>query len=188
MTKRERTIAIVVGAAVGLYALDQVLLSPQLDRLSTAEARSTDHVAKLDDADSSKKKDQAAGRVWRSLAGDRVKADSSSAQSQLRERVLACARTARVTVPDYKSDNAEKEQGFERSQFSLTVAGNMEQISRFLFELQTSDAPLRVESAQIKSRTDGADDLQLQVKLTTIYQPTSPAKVASAGSRMGDFQ
>ena len=188
MTQREKTIAIVVGAVIGLYALDQVLLSPQLDRLNAAEAKSAGHREKLDDASSVMKKNQAAARVWRPLAGDRVKTDSSSAESQLRDRVLACARAADITVPNYQFDKAEKEQGFDRLQLTVTAVGNMRQVSRFLFELQTTDAPLRVESTQLKSRTDGVDDLQLQVKLSTIYQSAGPAKVAFVGQRTENFQ
>lgn len=185
MTKREKTIAIVVGVVAGLFALDQVLLTPQLDRLSAADSKSSDHRQKLADADSVVKRSQAAQRLWRPMAGEHVKPDAPSAESQLRERVLACAKAAELTVPSYQSDKAEKEQGFDRSQITVTATGNMWQVSRFLYELQTTDAPLRVETAQIKSRTDGADDLQIQVKLSTIYQPGGAAKVAMAGPAGG---
>ena len=188
MTKREKTIATIVAATIGLYALYEVLLSPQLDRLNAAEAKAADHREALDDAYRSVKRSQTALRVWNPLAGNRIKTDASAAESQLRESVLACARDASVSVPNYQSDKSERVQGYDRSQLSVTVNGNMRQISRFLFELQNTNAPLRIETVQIKSRVDGADDLQAQIKLSTIYQQPAPAKIAAAGSRDGSFQ
>jgi hypothetical protein len=64
----------------------------------------------------------------------------------------------------------------------------MQQISRFLYELQYNDAPLRIESAQLKSRVDATNDLTLQVKLSTIYQAPAGQKVAMLGTWTGDYR
>ncbi|HEX8323377.1 MAG TPA: GspMb/PilO family protein [Tepidisphaeraceae bacterium] len=188
MNKREKTIAICVGAAVGLLALDQWLLGPYFTRLSKADDLIARHQSALSDGNTVLQTRLRASKHWRDIAAGKVTADASAAESQLLNRVRDCAQRANLQLTSLKSEKSEKEKGYERVSVKPTGTGSMGQIGRFLYELKmTTDMPVRVNDIQIISRKDGADDLSVSLALSTIYQAVGQAKVAMNGST-GAFQ
>jgi Tfp pilus assembly protein PilO len=181
---REKTIAIVLGAVVGLYALDSYLLTPQLDRLSKADASIAEHNQTLSEFDTIKRRRINASKDWRKAAADTVRSDASSAESQLLSRVRDCAQRASLALNSQKTEKAEKEKGYDRVLLKASGTGSMQQISRFLYEVQHASFPVRINDIDITSRKDGTDDLTVSITLATIYQTNAPAKVAlSNGQR-----
>ncbi|MFT3787652.1 MAG: type II secretion system protein GspM [Tepidisphaeraceae bacterium] len=171
LSKREKMIAIGVGAMVGLYLLDSVFVSPLFERLATANS----HI----DTDL---KEQARGKAlfdnrlraqrrWNEIAGDTLKTDASTAEGQLLNRVRDYATAARLDVASLKPDRAEKEKGFQRITIRANATGSMAQVSRFLYALREADFPLRVSDLRVSSRKDGTDDLAIEIGVSTIFVP-----------------
>ena len=51
----------------------------------------------------------------------------------------------------------------------------MRAVARFLWEMESADLPLRIHDVQLGSRTEGRDDLSVQLHFSTLYAP--PAEV-----------
>ncbi|MDB5326315.1 MAG: hypothetical protein JWM57_1884 [Phycisphaerales bacterium] len=185
MNKREKTIAIVLGAVVGLYALDSYLLSPYLDRLTKADDLIAEHNQALSDIETTKRRRINASKDWRKIAADSVKTDASAAESQLLGRVRECAQRASLSLTSQKAEKTEKEKGYDRILLKASGQGTMQEIGRFLYELQTANIPVRVNDLEVSSRKDGVDDLALTITLATLYQTPVAPKVAMAGNRSG---
>lgn len=183
MNKREKTIAVWVGVAVGLLALDQWLLSPYFERLSRADELIARHESALQDGNTVLQTRLRASRHWREISAGRVMPDASSAESQLLNNVRDCAGRAGLSISSIKSERSEREKGYERIAVKPTAAGTMGQIGRFMYELKMSPTPVRVSDIQITSRKDGLDDLALSLTLATIYQPPAQPKLAMNGTR-----
>lgn len=183
MNAREKTIAIVLGAVVGLYALDSYLLTPQLDRLSKADSLIAEHNQTLSDFETVKRRRINASKDWRKAAADTVKSDASSAESQLLTRVREAAGRASLALNSQKTEKAEREKGYDRVLLKASATGSMQQIGRFLYEIQHASFPVRINDIDITSRKDGTDDLTLSITLATLYQSSAPAKVAVGNSR-----
>jgi hypothetical protein len=47
-------------------------------------------------------------------------------------------------------------------------------VSRFLWRVETAKVPIRVKEMQLGSRKEGADDLTLTLRLSTLYQAPQP--------------
>ncbi|MGC4034215.1 MAG: hypothetical protein QM754_21255 [Tepidisphaeraceae bacterium] len=178
MTAREKTIAICVGAAVGLLALDQYLLQPMFDRLSSADALIEQHQTELNDAETLMQTRNRAKRKWNETAKKSIMTDASSAEQQMAVRVSELAERANLKLSTSKAEKGERTRGFDVWGDKRTATGNMQQIGRFLYELQHTDIPIRVTDLNITSRKDATDDLTLSLSLSTIYQGPTPQKVA----------
>jgi hypothetical protein len=50
-----------------------------------------------------------------------------------------------------------------------------------MWQVQTSKVPLRVTDLSITTRRDGADDLTLDLGISTLYLPPEPTKGDNAG-------
>ena len=185
MNAREKTIAIVLGAVVGLYALDSYLLSPYLDRLTKADSLIAEHNQEVSDFETTKRRRVNAAKDWRKVATDSVKTDASAAESQLLGRVRECAQRAQLSLTSQKAEKTEKEKGYDRILLKASGQGTMQQIGRFLYEIQNANIPIRVNDIEVSSRKEGVDDLALTITLATLYQTPVTPKVAMTGSRSG---
>ena len=181
MTKRERTIAIVAVGAVGLLALNHVVLEPLWQRMQVADARVATAQQGLEEARNLFDTDLRARRKWKEIAGESLRTDAPSAEGQVLNHVRDWAQSAGLSLTSLKPERSEPEEGFQKITIRATGTGGMEQVARFLHSVQTAKIPVRVADVQIASRREGSNDLQLQVGLSTIYLPPEPAN-ASAGA------
>jgi Tfp pilus assembly protein PilO len=171
LSKREKLIAIGVGAAVGLYVFDSVLLSPLFDRLNAAESAVLEGKAKLDANVALQANRLNSQKRWVKLAGDSLKTDASAAEAQLLNRVSDFASGAQLAVASLKPERSEKEKGFQRITIRASATGTMAQVSKFLYSLRTADFPVNVNDLRVVSRRDGSDDLALEIGVSTIFIP-----------------
>jgi hypothetical protein len=177
LSNRERMIATGVGAVIGLYVLDSVLLSPLFDRLNAATVAVDEGRAKLQSGVALQQNRLNAQRRWVKLAGDSLKTDASTAEAQLLNRVSDYASGAQLAVASLKPERSEKEKGFQRITIRASATGTMAQVSAFLYKLRTADFPLNINDLRIVSRRDGADDLAVDIGVSTIFVPPVETEV-----------
>ncbi len=179
MTQRERAIAIVAGGVIGVGLLYGFVLDPLLKRLDEADTLLAANTADRDAALSLLDRKSRDTREWRTIANGRVPSDPSTAESQLLNRVSAAGDRAGLKL-DLQARAAERENGFDRIQRTVSTTGNMSKLGEFLYALQTSDIPLRIVDLHIGSRKDGTDDLSLTMSIATlVLAPPKPGQTAS---------
>ena len=168
MNQRERKIAIFTGITVGAVGLYAFVLEPLLTRLDEAQAlldaNSADEAAAL----SLLERQDRDKRKWREIAGQRIPDNAGAAESQLINRVQDAARRAGIKIEQVQSRPVEREHNFARVQRSVSATGNLQQISRFLHAMQTSDIPLKMTDIRVTSKAEGTDNLGLTVTVTTL--------------------
>lgn len=171
LSKRERIIAIVAAAVVGLLALDRFVLTPWFDartqlasQLETARAEAARAEQVFDNL-------RRANRRWADLAGDTLHVEASAAEGQLLNALRDWADDSGLTLSAVRPDRGAGTHGFERITIRASGAGGMRQVSRFLWRLHTTDIPARLDEMQIAARRPGTDDLTLQFAVSTIYLP-----------------
>lgn len=169
LSRREKIIGLVTGIVVGALILDQLIVSPLLERLDNALTMIQQHQEDLEQAESTFKSDLAARRRWKQMVGNGFKADASAAEGQLLDRVRDAAQRSGINVQSFKPERSEKVSGFYRITIRVTATGNASQAARFLYLLQTDTIPLKVMDLQISSRKDGTDDLAIQMGVSTIF-------------------
>ena len=73
-----------------------------------------------------------------------LRTDSSEAESVILNSVREWAQDAGLMLSSVKPERAEKEKQFMKITFRANATGNIAAISRFMWSLQTSKAPIRV--------------------------------------------
>lgn len=169
LSRREKIIGLVTGIVLGALVLDQLVVSPLLERLDNAVTMIQQHQEDLQKAESTFTSDLAARKRWKQMVGNGFKTDASAAEGQLLDRVRDAAQRSGISVQSFKPERSEKVSGFYRITIRVTATGNTSQAARFLYLLQTSTIPLKVMDLQISSRKDGTDDLAIQMGVATIF-------------------
>lgn len=171
MSKRERTIAILLGVVVLLFVLDRMFFSPLMEREAIARERVVELKTDLSRADQSLLNEKRARRRWEEMAGDTLKPNAPQAESQLLNHTREWAQQAGLTLNSLTVERTESEEGFGKITARAGAAGGMQQLARFLYAVQTGPIPVRVADITVNSRTEGSDDLNVQIGLSTIYLP-----------------
>jgi hypothetical protein len=186
LSKREKYIGIGASIAVGLLILNSVILDPLLAQQSDLETKIV--TAKADKKADDDLMDQAGRASVRWIAmltpkGTMLK-DESLATSQLYNNISEWSRDAGLNPPPaLKSDRgAEKVKDFQQISVHASITGTMSQVSRFVWDVQNSNVPVRITELQVSSRKSGSDDLKVEMDIATVYfSPTLPTGTPDSG-------
>jgi len=174
-SRRERLILLVTTVVLGALVLDRFALTPLLNRWDEVEDRKTLLMQKMTRAESFLKRRRVVEPRWRRMLKEGIKPDAGEAESQILHALGRWAGEAGLNLVSLQPERSTEETILPKVDFRATGTGSMRAVSRFLWHVETTNIPLRVESLQLTSRKDGADDLSLQVKLSTLYAPGQAA-------------
>ena len=189
ISKRERYIVVATLAAAVLLLLDWLVYTPLMARWADIDSRTDARRVELIDANKLIKESREKSRQWSAMSGKRLPRDASEAESQILSSVRDWASDSRLSLSAVKPERNEKEKDFYKITFRATASGSMSQVSRFLYQVQTSSVPARITDVTITSRKEGTDELTLNLGIATIYpvpesEKTRPAVQQTAALSM----
>ncbi|MEX0775580.1 MAG: GspMb/PilO family protein [Phycisphaeraceae bacterium] len=180
LSKRERYIGWTAAAVVAVLLLDWLVLSPVLssrERLAVLRQKLQKEqvTAQRLLAD-----DSAATRRYRNLVAVSLPGDASAAESRLLNDLRTWSQQAGFKLSSIRPDRASAVNDLNELSFQATGEGSMHALARFLYMLRNAQMPLRVLELQVASRSDAADDLTVQLRISTLWR--APAAEASMPS------
>lgn len=176
LTKRERSIIVVMIVAIMILGLDRYVLAPLLDRRSQLAVDIEAAERQSQKADRLLKNNERMKRKWKDMIAAGLKSDASSAENQLLHAVRDWEQDAGLTFSLLKPERTERDKQFQRIVFRATGTGTMYATSRFLWRVRTAMIPVRIDDLQISSRKDGVDDLNIQMGISTLCLNQEQAK------------
>ena len=185
LSQRERYVAIGFGVVVVLAILNWVVLSPLLEWSDTIK-KQTDAAQQIqsDDARLSHKLVQLT-KVWNDMMKNGLKTDVSEAQSQLSHAVSEWAAQSGVNITSTHSEAptlVDQKSGFTQVIFQVTGTGTTSGVAKLLYQIESAKIPIRIDNLRIGSKKDGADDLEIQLNVSTLTMPTTPARPTVAST------
>ena len=158
---RQKVLLIATAAAVALYVLDAVLLTPLTKTWQTHAAE----IVKL-------KKDVARGRSliergpqtqrkWAEMQAGALPKDAAQAEQDLISAFDRWGRDNRIELGSIKPQWKRGTDRYSTLECRVDATGTLATLSRFLFELEKSPVALRVESVELTARDEGGNKLTL---------------------------
>ncbi len=169
MSPRERTMAIAAVGLIGVLAVYQLALSPLLTRADAASERLDAARAIEEERQLEIQNQLAERRRWKRIGGETLRDEPATAEGQLVNRVPAWASESGVSLSSIRPDRADASEGFGRVALRVTAAGELAEIGRFLYAIESADVPVRISDLTLVTREEGEDNLSLQLTLATIH-------------------
>jgi hypothetical protein len=174
MTQRERTIALVTGAAVGLFAVNRYAIDPYIDARKAVNAQRDLVVARQTEVTKTFAKQKRLKGEWDAMVSGGLKSDAGDAEQQLYDAVRDFAHESSVTI--LTSDAPQRVPQKERTQIvrlRVSGKGTTAAFSKMLWKVETSPLPLKVDEFTLTGQ--GNDDLNVTLVVSTIWlRPPSP--------------
>ena len=185
LSRRERTIVIVTGLAVAIFAGDRYVLTPYFDaRKKVADERDA-LVKKLDDTTRLFKKRGRMEKEWNQMIAGGLASNAADAERQL----LAVRDWAQESGLTNLSTTPRREPRNDQTQIvrlDASANGSLASVAKLLWRIETARVPLKVDELDLRSRTDGTDDLAVTFKVSTIW--VVPGEPTGKGPGGGPLQ
>src|SRR3982751_312079 len=168
LSSRERVIVMVTGLAAVVFAGDRYVLTPYINARKTVGNERMALVDKLNSAQHLFAKQRRMEKEWKQMVSGGVTSDPAEAERNLlvvRDWAQEAGLTNLSTTPRREPRN-------DRTQIvrlDASAVGNLASVSKLLWRIESARLPLKVDDLDLRSRTDGADDLAVSFKVSTIW-------------------
>jgi len=186
LSKRERIIAVVAAVAFAALVLDHYALTPLLESGALMEARRAAATAKLQQSITLFRRQKAMSRRWNEMIEGGLMSDPAEAEGQVLHALQGWANEAGLVVTSMKPERAPTSGELPEITVQISGTGPMRAVSRFLYQVQTARFPLRIRDMQLGTRQEGADDLTLQLRVSTLYLSETALSARPAGKPRGE--
>ena len=105
-------------------------------------------------------------RRWNDTNERSLTSEMSVAENRIMNSVSDWAGKSGLEVSSLKPRRMFGEKEFKKLEFRLAATGDMESVTRFLFELETDPLSLKLEDLDITARDNEGRDLALTVRFT----------------------
>jgi hypothetical protein len=178
LSKRERSIAIVFLICAGVFTIDRLGLSPYLERRRALLDQSDAKILQVSEQRQVLQREQALRRLLKKL-GKSVESDPSAAEGQFLHVLHEWEQQSGVAKPSFARVHAIEIQGYTHLTFQVSANGPMGAVALLIYRLETAAIPLRVDDVQVTPKNQGGDELQVQLKVSTLCRtngvtPTAP--------------
>lgn len=168
LTRREKYIAATTLAVMVIMLADRMVITPWL-RYRTAMSEEIDFLS--NDLERTRiliARQDRFSPVWDQALGETLHFDRAAAESQILHAVRAWARASGLNVVSIRPERIIQHDRMEEMVFQLSGQGSLAAVVEFLFRLESSPLPVKAVELQLGTRTEGRDDLVLQLKLSTL--------------------
>lgn len=161
---RQRLLAIIAGSAVGLLILDSAVYTPLVNNWTARSAQIATLNKNIAAGRSSIERAQITRSNWDEMQRNALPKDAALAEQQV---LSAFDQWGRSTGIELGSIKPQWKRG-ANTRYSLLecrvdAVGSLSTLTRFLFEVEKSSLPLRVESLELSARDPQGDKLSLSL-------------------------
>jgi hypothetical protein len=162
---RQQLLIVVTIGVVALFAADRLVLDPLTKLWKDRQER----IAKLRQEVARGKLQQARERItrsrWTGMMRNTLTNNTSAAEQQVFNAITAWAQNTGVTVnaitPQWKHDTED----YSTYECRVDAAGNISQLSRFLYAAEKEPLAFRLEAVELASRDKEGQQLSLGLQI-----------------------
>ncbi len=168
LSKRERIIVLVTLLAVGTLVADRFVRAPIANGWGELRVERQKALAQVTKAKSllqqKQQLEQKKASSFVSLRSD------TEAESQVAKALDQWAADARLTLTSVKPDRMTTgEKGLKEILFVIAGKGSLDAVSWFLYQVETSDPPVKVKHMQLGSTSEAGDNMSLELRISALY-------------------
>jgi hypothetical protein len=169
MTKnREKLLTLVALVAIALLAGDKLILTPLANSWKSRSARIAAVTMSINQGALLLDREDAIRDRWQEMQASSVSANSSLAEDEVRKAVQRWTERSRITFTSIKPQYRQSADDYGTIDCQVDANGDLQGLTRFIYELERDPLPLRVEQLDLTSRDATGRQLSLSVRFTAL--------------------
>src|SRR4030042_2017959 len=155
LSKREQALAIAALIGIGILLAYSLIIKPVQSGLEQTENHKLDLQAQLTKAHNLIERRKMMEQKWKTMLADGLRGDAE-AESRVAKALDKWSTDARLTLTSVKPDRRGGDKGLKEITFSLAGSGRLDAVAWFLYQVETSDLPIKVKDMRLGSGAAGA--------------------------------
>ena len=169
LTNREQKIMIIAVSAVLILVCDRYLLTPILNRRSEISMQKEQLQAQLDESLALLERAKVLKPRWNDMLDSGLSYSVEDTEGKVFRYLENASGSTNFSITSIQPEHLPKQEKFGMIEFMVSGAGSMESVTRFLWEVETANVPLKIETLQLGANNENANVMSLQVNLSSVY-------------------
>jgi Tfp pilus assembly protein PilO len=168
LSKRERMIVLTTILVVGALVADRFILSPITTRLGELRSQRQQSLAQVAKAKNLLAEKEQRERKNKTLLTEDLRSDAE-AESRVAQALVKWSEDARLMLTSVKPDRMAGDKGLKEIVFVVAGKGSLDAVAWFLYQVETSELPIKVKYMQLGSTSESGDSMSMELRLSTLY-------------------
>jgi hypothetical protein len=170
---RQRLLVLVAAVAVGLLAFETVIVKPLVAFWKPRAARLEKLRKSVADGNDIIGRERSLLATWDTMRTNTLPKEISTAESTMLRAFARWARDGSVTLNSVRPQWKRLGPDAQTLECRVDVAGNLPNLTRFLYAVETDPLAVRVDTVQIMARDTGGQQLTLGLEVSGLWlEPT----------------
>ena len=184
LSKRERIMAIMAVAVVGILVLNKFLIGPVAGKLQAIETQKGQLRIELDEAQNLFRKRRMLEKQWKNVLYEGLR-DEVEAESKVGRALDEWSKQSRLVLSSVKPERMASDKGLKEMTFVVVGTGTLDAVARFLWQIETAPLPIKVKDMQLGSSNESGQSMSVQLRLSALclgkdqkpYENNAPQEV-----------
>ncbi len=167
--ERETWLKIVAGVAVGLLALNYLVLDPAMDAWNAQSERIAALQKKVARGRTLLDRETLIRNHWAAMLRANLSPDDSTAENDVFKAMDRWTLDSGVTLPSVAPQHQTREDaGYDAFEYRVVATGDQVALGRFLYDLGTDPMPCNLEECEISTRDAHGAQLTLSARFSFV--------------------
>lgn len=176
LTNRERNIMFIAVAVVILLLADKYVVSPITQAYSQTKQDKVQLQAELQKSLSAIKRKNVIQKQLEQMHALGLGSDFSQAESNILRYIKESSVKNSVEISSVQPEHISVDKNIEEIEFVISGSGSMGAITKFLWDMETAELPIKLKTLQLGSNDESASRMLLQIKLSSIFVASEVGK------------
>lgn len=169
LSKRERRIFWTTLGVMVLLISDRFVIDPALEALNSVSKEKGELVKQVSDMRRVLNQSKARAGQWQAMVDQGLLDDPSAAQSSMLHALEAWSDRSRVRLTSITQQRSTSDKGLRDIVFTIAGKGDMASIGEFVWLIEQTPMPVKINSLTLGSTNASGRDLTLALKLSLLY-------------------
>lgn len=166
--QREFLLKILAGVCVGMLLLNYVVITPLIHQWEQRRDRIAALRKQVEKGRLLMSREKSVRSRWKEFLMSDLPDDSSKAENEVFRAVSQWARDSRVALTSLTPQWQTKDPNYQTLEVRVNLSGDQSSMARFLYELEISKLPIRLEECEISGRDDKGRQLTMTARFTAL--------------------
>jgi len=180
---RQQLLGLIAAAVVALFAADRLVISPLAKSWKTRSARLASLRQKVTEGRAQLQRERSLRDRWEQMRTGTLPNNASQAEQQVLKAFDSWAQRSRLSLlsisPQWKHDSDE----YMTLECRVEGAGNLDTVTRFLYELEQDPMALKLQAVEITSRDNDGQQFALGLQVSGLVLTPQPESTTTKGKK-----
>lgn len=163
---RQQLLLVITVVVCGLFVGDKLVFSPLTNLWKARAAQVAELRKKVKDGNFLMAREQSLRSTWEQMRTNSLPNNQSLAEEQVLKAITAWSDENRVPIASYSSNWKHDSDDYATLDCHVDASGSLDQLSRFLYDIEKSPMGLRLESVELSAHDTTGRQLTLGLQIS----------------------